>query len=180
MTGKRIAAVLTLLLLAVLAVTFEKLVPRSVASRPLAYAKESMGFGASLPPTTRELLLDDQSQMTVYAIHDFAQENMIPEELKGRPRLLGYPILASREVTDQAERRRITDSVRSAIGHDFDLACIFVPHHALTIRASGKSVTFLLCFRCGEAILQDSSGGFANRRLDSTPQPVLDAALRRP
>jgi len=179
MTRKRIVALLTLLLFAVLVVAFEKLVPRNVASRPLAYAKESLGLEASLPQTTRELLLDDRAPMTVYAIHDFAQENMIPEELRERPRLLGYPILTSREITDPAERRRITDSVRSAIGPDFDVDCVFVPHHALSIRASGKSATLLLCFRCGELILEDSSGGSANRRIDSTPQPVLDAALRR-
>ncbi len=127
---------------------------------------------------TGDLLASAEARMTVYSLHPFAEDNLIPEDLKGRPRLRGYPILKARVITDEAERRQIAASVRDAFGDEFQWTCVFSPRHAITVTSPAQMTTILICFTCGEAEVWERTGREANATFFKEPRPLLDAALK--
>jgi hypothetical protein len=133
-------------------------------------------------PITDDLLDDPHAQLTVVSIYPWPGKDIAPEYLHN-PRVQDFAILKSQPVTNPAERQNIVDALRKSTGGEFGpWACVFEPHHALTLRSAAASSDIVICFRCGEINWRDRRGknesGVPSHSIDRSLLPLLDGVLR--
>ncbi len=92
----------------------------------------------------------------------------------------GYPVLGKVVLSasqTNAMLRAFYDGIPQPGGFDGRAAC-FSPGHSFRVEQAGKITDFVICFRCGQFLINPKQQYGRSIYITKSPQPVFDALLK--
>ena len=95
-------------------------------------------------------------QLTLYSINGLVPvRGKVPE---GEDEFHGFPVLGKVEITDAAKRKEIMAALKEGVTRsDGNMAKCFWPRHAIRAVEKGRTVDYVICFKCYQLEVHEGS-----------------------
>jgi hypothetical protein len=120
--------------------------------------------------------LDAPDQFILYSIEE--RPPTPGEEPKPEEKFYSYYILGKTEITDIAKRRELADALKAAVTKsDGTKAECFWPHHAIRAVKGGKTIDYVICFKCLQMATHDGDSS-SMKTITADPQSLFNKHLK--
>lgn len=124
------------------------------------------------------LALEKAETVTVHWLFFSPAERNLPDDVRGKPRFHGYPILGSTAVKSKQAGQQILESVFAHADPDLATGC-FDPQHGVEVKlADGRSIDLVVCYHCVQMKIYDESGDYTYVGVGTASEPLLNEHLK--